>query len=36
MWRSLARKAAGTEALPVAVRAFSMRLYRTMLYADAV
>lgn len=36
LWRTLARKAAGTETLPVAARAFSLRLYRTMLYADAV
>lgn len=36
LWRGLARKAAGADALPVAARAFSLRLYRTMLYADAV
>ena len=30
------RRAAGTEWLPVAARAFSLRLYRAALYADAV
>ncbi|RZJ26598.1 MAG: glycosyltransferase family 2 protein, partial [Brevundimonas sp.] len=34
--RRLMRRAAGTEALPVAARAFSLRLYRAALYADAV
>lgn len=34
--RGLMRKAAGAEALPVAARAFSLRLYRAALYADAV
>ena len=34
--RGLMRKAAGSEALPVAARAFSLRLYRAALYADAV
>jgi glycosyltransferase involved in cell wall biosynthesis len=36
VWRQLLRKAAGTAWLPVAARAFSLRLYRTTLYADVV
>ena len=34
--RAAMRRAAGTEWLPVAARAFSLRLYRAALYADAV
>jgi hypothetical protein len=34
--RSLMRRVAGMERLPVAARAFSLRLYRAALYADAV
>ena len=34
--RGLMLRLAGTEALPVAARAFSLRLYRAALYADAV
>ncbi|RZJ98576.1 MAG: glycosyltransferase family 2 protein, partial [Brevundimonas sp.] len=34
--RKLMRRAAGMERLPVGARAFSLRLYRAALYADAV
>ncbi|WP_420477563.1 glycosyltransferase family 2 protein [Brevundimonas sp. FT23028] len=34
--RGLVRRMAGTDALPVATRAFCLRLYRATLYADAV
>ncbi len=35
-WRSLFKKAALDERVPVAARAFSLRLYRAALYAEAV
>lgn len=36
LWRGAMRRAAGADWLPVAARAFSLRLYRVALYADAV
>ena len=36
VWRRMMRRAAGSDRLPVATRAFSLRLYRAALYADAV
>lgn len=36
LWRPVLKIAALTSALPVALRAFSMRLYRAALYAEAV